>query len=210
MRDRLMETGKFNAFACGWKEGMPNKPHIFNGWGKKIIQKTTYPENAKISITTQGIKTLALRIPSWCTSFQMDAQYVIKDGYAYVQSPGCITVEFDMPVLCMQVSEHVTKNSGRVALQRGPVIYCAEGIDNGKDLKNIFVDVNGDFRVAYDMVLGAHIIEATAFRLRNKTKELYRVYTADFEEIKLRLIPYYAFANREETQMLVWLRARLS
>ncbi len=168
-----------------------------------VAQTTRYPENGKVSITCDlGERKLALRIPSWCKKFTINCDYEMKNGYAIVDDGNKIELEFDMPVVLLKANRKVHENAGRVAVMRGPVVYCAEAIDNIRDLKSVYIDRNSDFTVENSEFLVPTItanayIEAESDKLYTDEERL--------ENIKLKLIPYYAFANRGETSMLVWL-----
>ncbi len=172
----------------------------------KITQKTAYPADGVITITCSAPqKYLALRIPAWCRNFRLNADYTMKNGYAYVRLLGETEIELclDMPVVCVKANRRVHENAGRIAVTRGPLVYCAESVDNGKDLKSIKIDTNAPFALCdNEFILPS--ITAHAYR----EKESDRVYApldeSEEEAMTLRLIPYYAFANRGAAEMLVW------
>ena len=172
--------------------------------GSVIIQTTDYPNKGKIKLNVTGIKQLALRIPSFCSSYKIDCEFNLKNGYAYIENPASdIEVLFEMKPTLIQASPFVTENGGRAALQMGPVIYCLEGIDNGDYLKNISVSKDLNAEVIYDDYFGANIIKADGYRPVSGNG-LYYPLDGNFEKVRLKFIPYYAFANRGETEMLVW------
>lgn len=170
--------------------------------GECVLQNTAYPENGRIEIKYGGKKRVAVRIPGWCESFKISAEYELKNGYAYIDGASEFTVEFDMPVSFVRANKHVHENAGRVAVMRGPVVYCAEGLDNGKDLADVRVDIHGECSVeASDFILPQ--IKTTAYRDK-ESDLLYETAGDEYEETPLTLIPYYAFANRGKTDMQVW------
>lgn len=170
--------------------------------GDTISQITSYPENGHIKIRHSGKRRVAIRIPGWCKSFKINAEYTLKNGYAYIDGADEITVDFDMSVRFVQANKHVHENAGRIAVMRGPVVYCAEGIDNGKDLPNVRIDVNAECVVGKSEFLLPEI-KTTAYRDK-ESDMLYDDASDEYEESTLTLIPYYAFANRGETDMQVW------
>lgn len=177
-----------------------------NANGIKITQKTEYPANGKIIVRCESDKKkIAFRIPGWCKAFTVNRNYVIKNGYAYVVLNGEdeIELEFDMPVRIIAANRRVHENAGRVAIMRGPVVYCAESVDNGADLKSVSIDINAEFEVN-DSVLLLPVLKTKAYRPK-ENENLYYEAGYDYEEIPLTLIPYYAFANRGESEMQVWL-----
>lgn len=130
--------------------------------------------------------------------------YIIQNGYAVIESGATeIKVDFGMPISIIRANRRVHDNAGRVAVTRGPVVYCAEGVDNGKDLKNIRIDPRAEFE-ATDSQFILPALRTTAYQLK-ESDSLYSVAGDDWESRPLTLIPYYAFANRGTTEMYVWL-----
>lgn len=170
-----------------------------------ISQTTSYPADGKIRIRCSAPqKQLAVRIPAWCTEFTINTAYIMKNGYAYITLNGSadIEIEFNMPVVCIKANRRVHEDAGRIAIMRGPVLYCAEGVDNGEDLACVTVDIHSEFKQeSGEFILPSLYVNA----YREKySDELYSKAGDDYEEFTLRLIPYYAFANRSETEMVVW------
>ena len=108
-----------------------------------------------------------------------------------------------MPVRFIAANRRVHADAGRVAIMRGPVVYCAEGIDNGADVKSVSININAGFEIKESEFL-LPVLKTKAYRPK-ETDSLYYEAGDDYEEIPLTLIPYYAFANRGETEMTVWL-----
>lgn len=170
-----------------------------------ISQSTNYPQDGEIRITVSAPqKYLALRIPSWCKSFSVSAPYEMKSGYATVALDGetTVTLKLDMTPKFVRSNRAVHENAGRVALTRGPIVYCLEGVDNGEDILSIEVDISkapretkGDFFFPNLLCDG---------RRPAASEDLYES-SFEYEEKELCYIPYYAFANRSETEMAVWI-----
>ena len=170
-----------------------------------IMQKTNYPSDREIIIDYKGSKKyLALRIPSWCKNFELNSEYVLRNGYAIVKVSDEIKLKLtlDMPVSLIASHKRVHENAGRIAVMRGPVVYCAEEIDNGKDIKSVYIDINTEFKID-DVNFMLPTVKTKAFRDR-QTESLYYLAEDSYEEFDLTLIPYYAFANRGTTGMQVW------
>lgn len=174
--------------------------------GMEIEQVTDYPASGKIKIkVNSGGKKVALRIPGWCKSFSLNCDYEMKNGYAIV-GEGEIVLDLDMPPVAMRANRRVHDSAGRVAIMRGPVVYCAEGVDNGSDIKNLRIDAKGEFSLA-DSEFMLPNIRTTGYQLK-ESDNLYTPAEDDFERVPVKLIPYYAFANRGTTEMCVWLLER--
>lgn len=172
--------------------------------GVSVVQKTDYPANGlvKLFCDLKG-KKLALRIPGWCKSFSLNVPYVMKNGYAIVENATEIEFLMDMPVVCMRANNKVHEDAGKIAVMRGPVVYCAEGIDNGTDVAGIHIEPKGDFELAEGTFLLPDI-KTTGYKMPD-TDKLYCEAEDEWIEVPVTLIPYYAFANRGETDMYVWL-----
>ena len=176
--------------------------------GAEITQATRYPQDGQITMQIKGVQTLAFRVPSWCESFAVNAAYTMEKGYAYVaQPPAVLTVSFEMKPVLMQASPRVQENAGKAAVQMGPLVYCAEALDNGDGLKSLWLDSALPYRVSYDDYFGANILAVVGFREAD-ADTLYYPLRSQLEATEIRLIPYFTFANRGETEMLVWLNRK--
>lgn len=195
--------------------------------GKSVIlkQKTTYPwdENVKITLNTDERLnfTLALRIPGWCkkTEVRINGEEIdindIKDnGYIHIKRDWVnddeIELVFYMPVERIFANLKVRENIGKVAIQRGPVVYCLEEIDNGSNLPAIFLAADANLTAEYrkDFLGGVTVITGTAHKVDESSclsNELYSSTEIKYKDTKITAIPYYAWDNRETGEMLVWL-----
>ncbi len=181
----------------------------FEQGGKKIKLETAYPENGKIKITASGNFTLALRLPAWCKNYTLTGgkNAALKaDGYIYLETADGEEIEYelDMPVRFVQANPKVRQCCGRVAVQRGPIVYCAEGVDNPTPLRGLFVDPTAGGEIKKNEALDFYEIELDGF-VKPPSDELYFDYDEALVPQKIKLIPYYAYANRGETDMIVWL-----
>lgn len=133
-------------------------------------------------------------------------------GYAKVnrlwQSGDKITLDFPMPVIRLAAHPQVRENAGRVALQRGPLVYCLEEADNGPVLTDIVLPLEPEFQTTFDPELlgGVVTIEAEAYRSADDDQRLYRPFSAALRKVRIKAIPYYAWNNRGVGEMLVWIR----
>ena len=173
--------------------------------GVTIEQKTSYPLNGKVEITVKGKNTrLCVRIPEYVESYQGEN----ADGYAIfdLKDGDTVALDFEMKPQLIEANPLVTFDSGKVALMRGPMVYCLEEVDNGKNLRDIRIDKNTEFTEFIDTSLNALCIEANAYR-RKPTEKLYSKLSKERINIKAKFIPYYTFANRGESEMSVWFLA---
>ncbi len=174
--------------------------------GMTVTQTTDYPstEEIKIAIQNGNKKYIALRIPSWCKSFEINKAYSLKNGYAYIEisENDEILLALSMPVTFISANKRVHECAGRVAVMRGPVVYCLEGIDNGKDLNSIRIDINEKAEISEKEFLVPNIL-LKAYK-EPENDNLYFEATEELIETTLKFIPYFAYANRGATNMLVW------
>lgn len=171
-----------------------------------VVCRTAYPAQGEVKLTVTGYRKAALRIPGWCREFTLSQPYTMEKGYAYVDVPadGVITASFAMPVELMEADAYVPEIANKLALMRGPVVYCLESVDNGNQLRNVLLDPKQPVEAVDSEEFGVPVL---------KTKGLYKVPGAGLyrrfsnirQEKELTFIPYYAFANRGVSEMYVWL-----
>ncbi|CAM4496920.1 hypothetical protein FHS16_005528 [Paenibacillus endophyticus] len=178
------------------------------GCGKKVevTQKTNYPWDGTIELTVNPEQardfSVRLRLPGWCKGYRITIngeQTVIlpKNGYLDLRrhwSQGDIVLlELDMPVEVVRSRPEVDANRGRVALQRGPIVYCLEQQDN-PDLSydGFKISPSGGIYVEHRPELLGGLTTLT-------------VNSAQPGEKPYRLIPYYAWDNRQPGFMQIWM-----
>lgn len=172
-----------------------------------LKQETSYPADGKVKISYTGEPcTIAVRIPAWC-----DAYNGVKndDGYTYfsVEDGTDIELDFEPSVKLITANPLVTGNEGRVTVSYGPVLYCAEASDNPTPVRDIRIDTEAEFKQGYNEILNVPTLTVRAYR--NPTSDsLYSYKKSPLESFDAVLIPYYAFANRGESEMAVWLMTR--
>ena len=179
--------------------------------GMTVSQQTAYPMTGDITIKAEGVSRLLLRIPDWCEeSFTLDAPYTIENGYAVIENPmGVIHLSFQMKPVLLAARAGVADCEGRVAVARGPIVYCAEEVDNGADLDALYLSRRFRARVRREPAFGSMpVLLTTGYRRRASASLYERAELAEFDETEIRLIPYACFANRGPSDMLVWMNAR--
>ncbi|KKI93837.1 hypothetical protein WQ54_01940 [Bacillus sp. SA1-12] len=194
-----------------------------------VSQKTNYPWDGNITLNvsphSQQEFTLALRIPGWTKSAivkingeMVDYQPLMKNGYVYLNRVWSehdeVELSFPMVIERIQANPLVRNNNGKVALKRGPVVYCLEEIDNGRNLSSIFLPRNQELKAAFkdDFLDGVVVITGKAEKIQEKNWEnqLYRPVEEQAHEnsINIKAIPYFAWCNREPGEMLVWINEK--
>ncbi len=185
--------------------------------------RSEFPWNGKISIRVSNLfsensdsvhGTLALRVPGWCHTTPMIEGAKFQDGYLYVtrdwKSGDSIAFEFPMEPGILMANTNIREDSGKLCVRRGPVIYCLEEIDNGKNLQNLLL--NPDAPLTTEKITIGSVsmvgIEATGLRIEDSQpeSELYPEYhPLNGVPCKLHFVPYFAWNNRGEGEMTVWL-----
>lgn len=183
-----------------------------NADGISCETETEYPRDGQIRLRADGAAWVALRIPAWCAHFELNRPYELRDGYAYVKNEGEILLRLDMTPFAVQADSRVAEDIGRLCVQAGPIVYCAEGVDNGEDLHTLAI--SPDFALQpyerrYDERFGLDVLEISGYRLESTEGGLYTRASSSLRPVRIRLIPYNAFANRGESDMRVWLSAVL-
>ena len=195
------------------------------GTAVKITQQTDYPWKEKVAISvspeTPCTFTLALRIPGWCRGARLrvngkavSLKDIVKKGYARLTrewaSDDTVELTLPMPVERIEANPRVRMDCGKVALQRGPVVYCLEEADNGAELADILLPRDTELTAEYRPRLlgGAVVIRGKA--LRRSTADwddrLYRAGRSKAKEVDILAVPYALWANRKSGEMMVWIR----
>lgn len=200
---------------------------ILKAAGKKavLIQKTGYPWTETVEIIVKPeeahLFTLALRIPGWCRKASLkvnNEEYpldsIVEKGYAKVRrvwrEGDKVELTLPMPVERIMANPEVRVNTGKVALQRGPVVYCLEEADNGKNLWDIVLPKDSRLTAEYDseFLNGAVVIKGEALRSENPSwgEDLYRPAEYLRKKVSIKAVPYSMWCNREPGEMIVWIR----
>ena len=180
-------------------------------FGSSFVHQTTdYPNSGKVRLETRGIDVLMIRIPGWCRRWDTNASYTMQNGYARIENPpSVLEVSFEMTPTLMQANAHVRADLGKAALQFGPLVYCAEGIDNGGSLDALYLNRDLSATIQYDDRFCASVIDTAGWR-KQAAHVLYQPLEDGeaFGQCSIRFIPYFGFANRGESDMSVWLPVR--
>jgi DUF1680 family protein len=199
-----------------------------------VKQTTNYPWNGEIRVevspqaaSTFGVK---IRIPGWVRNEvvpgdlyryvdnKRPAYRVTVNGQAIEETPeqgyiaitrrwkrgDVVEVRLDMEPRIVRANPRVEADRGRVAVERGPIVYCAEWPDNHFGVRDVLLDREPHFEATYHPDLLKGVVTLTtavrAPRLDEQGK-------SQPEEVSLTLIPYYAWAHRGPGEMAVWLHA---
>lgn len=181
-----------------------------NGREVRVRQETDYPLSGRVRLSVEGGAGLemAVRIPGWCRQYTLSEEHTLEGGYAVVRCTGdAFELTLDMAIESELIEAHpeVQANAGRVALRRGPVVYCLEEIDNGQTPHDLIVDPCLNAREEYCADMRMPVLHVRGWKRPAPRREwLYRPLQAELQETELTFIPYYAFGNRGECDMEVW------
>ena len=195
-----------------------------NGHPFVLDVQSAFPWQGDVTITLQvgGEGALALRIPGWCPShtLTLNGEPVtpeLRDGYAILRrnwaSGDTLRLAFAMPVTLMRANPHVREDAGKLAVTRGPLVYCLEEADNGDQLHLVRIASDAAFTPVYrpDLLNGVLTLltQGETLPATWDDEPLYRPATEEHNTPKaLTFIPYYAWANRTEGEMLVWVHQK--
>lgn len=175
------------------------------------------PWQGKVNISVKGIEkeiSLYFRIPQYAENYTISmngqsVKYDTKDGYAILRLMSNVDVEirFDMPVEYVRANLNVSSNVGKVAIKKGPVVYCMEEIDNSKNLATYYLDTDSQPEQLDNPVLNCKDLIFNGFRMCSKQEKLYDTMVPVLEKAVLHFVPYAYWNNRGKGEMLVWINA---
>jgi DUF1680 family protein len=202
------------------------------GRGVVLTQETRYPWDGAVRLFVEpasaGTFELAVRVPGWARGEAMPtdlyrfldasdespilkvngepAALEMKDGYARIrrewEKGDTVELILPMPVRRVVANDGVVEDRGRAAIQRGPLVYAAEGVDNGERIFELILGdataLGAEFRP--DLLNGVEVVTGTAVNVSKDASG--RTVT---KPQPFFAVPYYAWANRGPGQMLVWL-----
>lgn len=163
--------------------------------------------------------TLAIRIPEWSRSFKVsgvtgeldESTAQLKDGYLYVtrdwKKGDSVKLELSMETEFVAANTEVREDMNKTALRRGPFIYCLEEADNGAGLHMLSVCVDSKPEELMLNIAGADVVALRIAGKRRKASDMALYGTLkkpEYEEVELIYVPYYAWNNRGEGEMSVW------
>ncbi|HTV42851.1 MAG TPA: beta-L-arabinofuranosidase domain-containing protein [Candidatus Sulfotelmatobacter sp.] len=175
-----------------------------------LRQSSHYPWDGHIKISVAPARatdfTLYIRLPGWCDDprLSLNGRH-LKDlkvvrGYACLKrrwrDGDVVELSLPMPIRRINADPRVAADVGRVALRRGPLVYCLEGVDNGGHVRNLIIPSSTPFKVEWRPKLlgGVNVIKGSALAAD----------TRQTTNVTFTAIPYFAQDNREAGEMEVW------
>ncbi len=196
-----------------------------DGTDNQLCIETDYPWSGDVRVQIHNAKetdfALLLRLPGWCEKWGLllNGEEIVpplEKGYLRLErrweDGDRLVFSMEMPVRLISANPRVRADVGKVAVMRGPLVYCLEEADNGDQLQELYLQRQPEFEVKYekDLLNGIVTLKTDGLRLAEEDwneGELYRTYEdPHFKEQKLKFIPYYSWANREPGEMLVWVK----
>jgi len=196
-----------------------------NGQSVVMQQQTDYPWKGDVAITLKMAEsqngTIALRIPGWCRQQQIAVnghiieELAIDKGYAMVtrtwKNGDKISLRLDMPIEFTYAHPKVREVAGKVAIERGPLVYCLEEFDNGSNLGGITLPSVSKLVAKFheDLCGGVVVITGDARRFDDEQwgTQLYRSEKCSTKMVNIQAVPYYLWGNRQPGgEMTVWIR----
>ncbi|NLJ48987.1 MAG: glycoside hydrolase family 127 protein [Candidatus Atribacteria bacterium] len=191
-----------------------------------LKQETKYPWDGEITLHIQtnisSEFTLMIRIPGWCkqaelsiNSKKIDISGLIEKGYIKLKriwnNDDHIELSISIPVTLVRAHPNIRSLAGKVAVCKGPIVYCLEEIDNGPNLAQIslpkdinFTPQSGEEKMFKDVV----VLHGIGLRSKSSSpnNQLYRTEDYSQEEIPIKMVPYYTWNNRGIGEMTIWVR----
>ena len=197
---------------------------IIGGTEVAISQESQYPWKGVVSFKVNPAQAgefgIALRIPSWSESAEIiingeavNADGCLEQGYAVIRrewKPGD-HIELSLPMEPHRVYAHpnLRADAQKTTIQRGPLVYCLEGVDNSEPLSSISLNRTGEFTEAFDEELlgGTVVVKTQGHRVDEASWNggLYGRTRAAEQPVEITAIPYYLWGNRGSGEMKVWI-----
>ncbi|WP_138296574.1 MULTISPECIES: beta-L-arabinofuranosidase domain-containing protein [unclassified Clostridium] len=185
----------------------------------RVDSTLPYGGQIGIEICSPGHYGLALRVPGWCQEYTVCVngevvKATVEDGYLYLHRDWMkgdkVTLALALEPVRMYANAAVHHDAGLVAIQYGPMVYCAEEADNGKDLHNLVLPSGAAIYAEYceNCLGGVMTLKTEGLRREGADDALYTAQPPRFIPQEIRLIPYFAWANRGEGEMRVWLQEK--
>jgi hypothetical protein len=207
-----------------------------------LEQQTNYPWDGDISIKVVKTKAKAfnmmVRLPGWVSqspvpsdlyrfsddvlgsySVQVNGQEVkaeIVKGYLNLnrkwKKGDVVTIHFDMPVRTIKANHRVADDRGRIAVERGPLVYCAEGVDNKEfNIFHFLMPRQPQFSIVDQQIsYGNQSFDVKAIKVDGQSVEQNKEGKASVKPAQLTMIPYYAWNHRGAGLMEVWMPQSIS
>lgn len=190
----------------------------------RLSQETDYPWNGLIKITVDDCKEeafeIALRIPGWAKSakVQVNGQVVSTDSkpgaFAIIerkwQKGDVILLDIPMEINLVEGHPRIEEVRNHVAIKRGPIVYCIESPDlpGNTEILDVYLNETTKLEADHqaDFLGGVTIINGEILLRKDKSEGLYHTVTKpEWESYKTKFVPYFAWSNRGQAEMTVFM-----
>ncbi len=189
----------------------------------KLRQETRYPWDGGVKVTVEPERaakfSLNIRRPEWCEalSLKLNGQEApapeSRRGYLSLErewkAGDTVVLDLEMPVRRVYSNPVVKANLGRVAIQRGPLVYCLEGIDNGRHVLNLALSPEAMLTAEHrtELLGGVTVVKGAGLArgLADPDERLYRGGPAKLRPVEVLAVPYCVWDNRQPGEMAVWI-----
>ncbi len=192
--------------------------------GAKIVleQKTDYPWDGKVTITVKELSAkstkIFLRKPNWCKRYvakvnKMHLAYKEENGFIElnVKNGDVVELDLEMAITLLESNPLIEETKNQVAVKRGPIVYCLESndIEKGNNVFDVLIPANTQWKLVPTKIDGSSIIQLEGnvkfLQQSNWKNKLYNEVNTNYSSSKIKLTPYYAWANRGINDMSVWM-----
>jgi DUF1680 family protein len=204
---------------------MPSTTRVnLDGKPLTLVQETSYPWSETVTIRLPPQTplpmtfTFCLRIPGWCegATIKLNGRALgplaVEQGYARIartwSADDLIELSLPMPVRRVYADSRVKADTGRVAIQRGPIVYAVEGIDHGGRVHDLVLSKDSPLRAEYcrDLLGGVVVVRGKARAIAGGQRSSPGAAAAqETRDVQLLAVPYFAWDNRAAGEMAVWL-----
>lgn len=187
-----------------------------------LVIKSSYLKDGRVCLQYKGKRSkfsLYIRIPGWTDSYTLSVngkqieKLRTEKGYVCLerefQEQDHIDIEFSLRLRKVYANPRVSADAGKAALMRGPVVYCLEEADNGKNLSGVSIGELTGVEEYIDNSLPGSAIAVRFDGLREQESmwdgRLYSYERAPRERVRIKAVPYYLWGNRGVGEMKVWI-----
>ena len=162
---------------------------------------------------------IAFRVPAYAENFKIlrnGKEENLTEDHGYIKISGkmykeTFEISFDAEPVFVHANPQVRVDSAKVAVVKGPLVYCVEEADNGENLSSVMVNTDQKIEQTYDdeLLEGCSVLHITGKKISEKGWNegiLYQNRKVELEDVKLTLVPYCYWGNRENGEMLVWMK----
>ena len=187
-----------------------------------LKQHSGFPWKGSSNLTLNKVSgkefSLFIRVPEWDQNMKVEingnnVSFKKIKGYAQIKRTWKegdeVSLSFDLKPRVVRSLSKVRYNVQRACVFRGPLLYCMESIDNGPYLNQILMNQDQKLEAVDDELFeGCISLSGDMIRLNDSTDVLYSSSKPELHKTKVKLIPYFLWANRGENEMLVWINEK--